>query len=126
MQSIVRFNSEIVKSFLCDYSDAYILVTGDIKVQAADNNTRAAIKNCHPFIRATFKLNDELVDTADNLDLTMNLYKMLEYSDNYADTTASSYQYKRPEPSRNNAGSLVDLDNNSSSFKYQSKTINRS
>ena len=50
----------------------------------------------------------------------MNLYNMLEYSDNYADTTASLYQYKRPEP-RDNDGALNDLTaNNSSSFKYQS------
>ena len=52
MQSTLQFNPEIVKPFLCDYSDAYILVTGDIKVTAADNNTRVAIKNCHPFTRA--------------------------------------------------------------------------
>ena len=55
-----------------------------------------------------FKLNDEQVDTADNLDLTMELYNMLEYSDTYADTTASTYQYKRPEP-RDNNGVLNDL-----------------
>ena len=46
VQSIVKFNTEIVKPFLCDYSDAYILVTGDIKVAGPDNNTRVAIKNC--------------------------------------------------------------------------------
>ena len=91
MQSTVNFNTEIVKPFLCDYSDAYILVTGDIKVTVADNNTRVAIRNCHPFTGASFKLNDEQVDTADNLNLTMNLYNMLEYSDNYADTTTSLY-----------------------------------
>ena len=68
-----------LKPFLCDYSDAYILVTGDIKVAAANNNTTVAIKNCHPFTRACFKLNDEQVHTADNLDLTMELYIMLEY-----------------------------------------------
>ena len=102
MQSIVKFNIEIVKPFLCDYSDANILVTGGIKVAAADNNTRVAIKNCHPFTRASFKLNGEQVHTVDNLDLTMNLYNMLEYSDNYADTTASLYQYKRPETRDNN------------------------
>ena len=118
-QSIVKFNTEIVKPFLCDYSDAYILVTGDIKVQGGNDNTRTAIKNCHPFPRASFKLNDEQADTAENLDLTMNLYNMLEYSDNYADTTASLHQYKRSE-SGNNAGALNDLTaNNSSSFKYQ-------
>ena len=122
-QSIVKFNTEIVKSFLCDYSDAYILVTGNIKVEAASNDTRAAIKNCHPFINGSFKLNDGQVDTADNLDLTMSLYNMLEYSENYADTTVSLYEYKRLEPLRNNAGALIDLADNSSSFKYQSGLV---
>ena len=93
---------QIVKPFLCDYSDAYILVTGNIKVQNGHDATRVSIKKCHPFTRASFKLNNEQVDTADNLDLTMNLYNMLEYSDNYADTTGSLYQYKRPEPRDNN------------------------
>ena len=74
VQSIVKFNAEIVKPFLCDYSGAYILVTGDIKVQNGNDAARVAIKNCHPFTRASFKLNDEQVDIADNLDLTINLY----------------------------------------------------
>ena len=86
VQSIVKFNAELVKPFLCDYSDAYILVTGNIKVLNGNDATRVAIKNCHPFTRASFKLNDEQVDTADNLDLTVNLCNMLEYSDNYVDT----------------------------------------
>ena len=123
MQSIVKFNTEIVKPFLCDYSDAYILVTGDIKVQNGSDPTTVAIKNCHPFTKAFFKLNDQQVDTADNLDLTMNLYNMLEYSDNYADTAASLYQYKRPVP-RNANGVIDDLTaGNSSSFKYQSGLV---
>ena len=50
---------------------------------------------------------------------------MLEYSDSYADTTASLYQYKRPESSRNNAGALVDLTNYSSSFKNQSGLVQK-
>ena len=88
--SVVKFNREIVNPFWCDYSDPYILVTGDIKVATANSDTRVAIKNCHPFTKAFLKLNDSQLDTADNLDLTMNLNNMLEYSDNYADTTASS------------------------------------
>ena len=92
-------------------------MTGDIKVQAGGNNTRVAIKNCHPFTKAFFKLNDEQVDTADNLGLTMSLYNILEYSDNDADTNTSLYQYKRPEP-RDNNGALNDLNaNNYRSFK---------
>ena len=118
VQSILKFNTEIVKPFLCDYTDAYILVTGDIKVEAAADNTRVAIKNCHPF-------NDEQADTANNLDLTMSLYNILEYSDNYADTTTFLYQYKIPEP-RDNNGALNNLTaNDSSSFKYQTGLVQK-
>ena len=124
VQSIAKFNTEIVKPFLCDYSDAYILVTGNIKLKNGNDATRVAIENCHPFTRASFKLNNELVDIADNLDLTMNLYNMLEYSDNYADTTGSLYQYKRPEP-RDNNGNVGSLDTALSSFKYQSGLVQK-
>ena len=118
VRSIVKFDTEIVRTLLCDYSDAYILVTGNIKVQNVNDATRVAIKNCHPFTRATFKLNNEPVDTTDNLDLTMNLYNMLEHIDNYGDTTGSLYQYERPEP-RDNNGNVVNLGTALCSFKYQ-------
>ena len=124
VQSTVKFNTEIVKPFLCDYSDAYILVTGNIKVENGNDATRVAIKNCHPFTRASFKLNDEQVDTADNVDLTMELYNMLEYSDNYGDTTGSLYQYKRPEP-RDNNDNVGNLGTALSSFKYQSGLVQK-
>ena len=122
--SIVKFDKEIVRPFLCDYSDVYILVTGNIKVQNGNNATMVAIKNCHPFTRSTFKLNNEQVDTADNLDLTMNLYNILKYSDNYGDTTGSLYQYKRSEP-RDNDGNVVNLAPTLSSFKYQSALVQK-
>ena len=125
VQSIVKFNTEMVKSFLCDYSDAYILVTGNIKVEAADDDTRVAIKNFHSFTRASFKLNNEQLDTADNLDLTMELYNMFEWSENYADTAGSLYQYKRPKQNKVN-NVLADLTvNDSSSFKYQSGLVQK-
>ena len=108
-----------MQSLLCDYSDAYVFVTGNIKVQNGNNLTRVAIKNCNPF-----KLNGEQADTAENLDLTMNLYNMLEYSDNYADTTGSLYQYKRPEP-RDANGNVVNLGTTLSSFKYQSGLVQK-
>ena len=93
-------------------------------MQIGNDATRVAIKNCHPFTRATFKLNNEQVDTADNLDLTMNLYSILEYSDNYADTTGSLYQYKRPEP-RDNNGNVVNLATTLSFLKYQSGLVQK-
>ena len=66
VHSIIIFNTGIVKSFLCDFSDAYILVSGNIKVENGNDATRVAIKNCHPFTKAFLKLNDSQVDTADN------------------------------------------------------------
>ena len=59
VRSIVKFDTEIVRPFLCDYSDAYILVTANIKVQNGNDATRVAIKNCRPFTRASFKLNNK-------------------------------------------------------------------
>ena len=109
---------------MCDYSDAYILVTGNIKVQNGNDPTRVAIKNCHPFTIASFKLNNGQVDTAGNLDLTMNLYNMLEYGDNYSYITGSLYQCKRPEL-RDANDNVVNLDTTLSSFKYQSGLVQR-
>ena len=129
VRSIVKFDTEIVRPFLCDYSDAYILVTGNIKVRNGNDATRVAIKNCHPFTRGTFKLNNKKVDIADNLDLTMNLYNMLEYSDNYTNTsilyyTSITIPIKRPEP-RDANGNVVDLATTLSSFKYQSRLVQK-
>ena len=70
-------------------------MTGNITVTGGDNNTTVAFKNFHPFTRATTHLNDEHIEIAENLDLVMNMYNLLEYSDNYADSTASLYQFKR-------------------------------
>ena len=81
--STIKFNTETVKSLLVDYSDAYILVTGDITVVGGDGKTRAAFKDCGIFTRSIVHLNDEHVGTAENLDLIMNMYNLIEYSDNY-------------------------------------------
>ena len=101
------------------------MITGDIKVAGADNNTRVASKNCHAFTRALIHLNDEHVNTCDNVDLTMNLYNMTDYSDNCSDTTASLYHYKRPDQNREDNGNIANIDNNSTSFKYQSELIKK-
>ena len=85
-------------------------------MQNGNDATRVlAIRNCHPFTRASFKLNDDEVDTADNLDLAMNLYNILEYINNYADTTGSLHQHKRPEP-RDANGNVRNLGTALSSF----------
>ena len=111
--STIKFETKVIKTNLCDYSDAYILVTGDIKVAniAADNNV--AFKNCAPFTRCVTHVNGEHVKTAENLDIIMPMYNLIEYSDNYADSSGSLYQFKRDESPMNNAGNPnnVALDN---------------
>ena len=83
----VKIDTDVVKPFLCDYADAYILVTGDITVVGRDVDTKVAFKNCHPFIKGKIHLNDMHVDESDNLDIIMNMYNLIEYSDNYSDST---------------------------------------
>ena len=63
----VKFETKVIKSNLCDYSDAYILVTGNITATGGDANTRVAFKNCAPFTKCITHINDEHVDNADNL-----------------------------------------------------------
>ena len=115
----IKIDTEVAKLFLYDYADAYILVTGDIAAFGGNANTKVAFKNCHPFTKSEINLNDEHVEDSDNLDLIMNMYNSIEYSDNYSDCTASLHQYKRQEPLANNAN-LTDA---SSSFKYKSDVL---
>ena len=68
---------------MCDYAEVYILVDGTIRAAAANANTRLALKNCAPFTKCNLEINDEHVDTAENLDIVMPMYNLIEYSDNY-------------------------------------------
>ena len=114
----IKYDTRVLKPKLCDYADAYILVDGTIRaVNAADANTRLALKNCAPFTKCNLEINDEHVDTAENLDIVMPMYNLIEYSDNYQDSSATLYQYKRDEPPANLANNLAT--NTSSSFEYK-------
>ena len=114
----IKYDTTVLKPDLCDYAEAYILVDGTIRGAGGNNNTRLALKNCAPFTKCNLEINDEHVDTAENLDITMPMYNLIEYSDNYQDSSATLYQYKRDEPPEANA--INDLTNDtSSSFKYK-------
>ena len=76
--STIKFGTKVIKSNLYDYSDAYTLVTGDMKVAAVAANTNVAFKNCAPFTRCVTHINDEHVETAENLDIIMPMYNLLE------------------------------------------------
>ena len=114
----IKYDTRVLKPNLCDYAEAYILVDGTVRAADADNNTRLALKNCAPFTKRSLEINDEHVHTAENLDIVMPMYNLIEYSDNYQDSSATRYQYKRDEPPK--ADAVADLTaNNSSSFKYK-------
>ena len=114
-----KYDTRVLKTNLCDYAEAYVLVDCTIRAAAADANTRLALKNCAPFTTCNLEINDEHVDIAENLDLTMSMYNLIEYSDNYQDSSATLYQYKRDEP-RDEAKAINDLTTDtSSSFKYK-------
>ena len=96
----IKYDTKVIKANLCDYSDAYILVTGNIE-NKPDNST-VAFKNCAPFQAFNENINDEYVEAAKYLDIIMPMYNLLEYSGNYEDTTGSLYQFKRDERPDNN------------------------
>ena len=108
------------KSNLCYYSDACIAVTGDITATDGDANTKVAFKNCAPFSKCVTHINDEHVDNADNLNIVMPMYNLVEYSDNYSDTSGSLRHFKRDEQNMNNGNSANVTTADSSSFKYKS------
>ena len=100
----------------------YVLIDGTIRAEAADADTTLALKNCAPFTKCNLEINEDHVDTAENLVITMPMYNLIEYSDNYQDSSATLYQYKRDEPPEDNA--IADLTVNiSSSLKYKVKLL---
>ena len=95
-----------------------VTVSGDIKVTNIAANTNVAFKNFTPFTRGVTHINDKHVETAQNLDTIMPICNLIEYSDNYGDSSGSLHQFKRDESPMNNDGNPLNVAlNNSSSFK---------
>ena len=90
----VKFETKVIKSNPCDYSDAYILVTWDITVVNGDDSTKVAFKNCAPCTKCTAHVNNEHIH-ANDLDIVMPTYNLIEYNDNYSGTSGSLRQIFR-------------------------------
>ena len=116
----INYNTEVLKSNLCDYSDTYILVKGDITVTAAPE-AQVAITNCASFTKCIIKIDGATMDDAENLDLVMTIYKVIEYSSNYSETTGNLWFYSKNEAANFNAdiGNTDDF----KSFKYKAKLL---
>ena len=122
--STIKFDTAVSTPNLCDYSDSYVLITRDIAVVNGNNNTKVYLKNCSPFIRCVTHLNDEHIETAENLDLVMNLCNLVEYSGNYSNTSGSLFHFKGQDQNLNAAGNIDNVNiNDSSSFRYKSSLL---
>ena len=132
----IRFKTSMLRSNLRDYFDAYILVKGTITVTAPGANNGAnnirdkrnrplILKNNTPFFSCITRINGEIIEDADDLDIVMSMYNLLEYSKNYRKTIGSLYNYYRDELSDdaddNNFGSIKVV--NSNTFKYKNKKM---
>ena len=85
----IKFLTSSLESSLCDYLDAYILVTGNINGTGGDVNTKVAFKNCSPFKKCRTEINETFVDNAEFISIAMPMYNLIEYSNNYFDTSGS-------------------------------------
>ena len=121
----------MLKSSLCDYSDAYILVKGTISVNntagagaAVNNDDRKVIfKNCAPFTNCISEINNTQVDNAKDIDIVMPMYNLIEYSDNYAKASGSLWQYCKDIPARDANNEIIEFreNNTTDSFKFKAK-----
>ena len=131
INSQIKFKTTMLKSGLCDHGDAYILVKGTITIngrgadvaarQADERNKGASFKNCAPFINGISEINNTQIDNAKDIAIEMPMYNLIEYSDNYAKTSGSSWQYFRDEPDDNN---IEDSKSFKSKIKITEKTPN--
>ena len=128
----IRFKTPMLRSDLCDYSDAYILVNGTITVtaNAGANNIRdkkdrkLILRNNAPFVSCITRINNELIEDTDDLDIVMPMYNLLEYSKNYRKTIGSLCSYYRDELTNDNNNNFANRNVvNSNAFKYKNKII---
>ena len=130
VNSQIKFKTAMLKSSLCDYSHAYILVKGRITIEGAGVDAAArqaderdkcvAFKNCAPFTNCISEINNTQIDNANDIDIVMPMYNLIEYSDNYAKTSGSLWQYFRDEPNDN----IEDSESFKSKITITGKTPN--
>ena len=120
----------MLRSSLCDYSDAYILVKRNISVNntagadAAANNTNKKVifKNRASFTNCISNIKNTQIDNAEYIDIVMNMYNLIEYSDNYSKTSGRLWQYCKEIPAVNNNGGIVDFNGANATDSFHFKT----
>ena len=121
----------MLRSSLCDYSDAYILVKGNITVNntaaegtaASYTNKKVIFKNCASFTSDKTKINNTEIDNVEYTDIVMPMYNFIEYSDNYSKTSGSLWQYCKEMPALGYNDAIIDFNgaNATDSFSFKAK-----
>ena len=128
--SDIKFKTLIIRSNLCDYSNAYIHVKATIAVlntaaavaSVNDTNKNIIFKNCTPFTNCTSEMNNTQVDDAEDFDIVMLMYNLIEYSDVHFKAPGSWWWYYRDEPALDNYNNVTDFPankNNSILLKFK-------
>ena len=112
----IRFKTLMLRSSLCDYSDVYILVKGNMSVNniaaagadANNTNKNVIFKNCALFTSCISEVNNEQIDDAEYIDIVMPMYNLIEYSNNYSKTSGSLWQYCKDIPAVDDDGDIVN------------------
>ena len=124
----IKFKTTMLRSNLCDYADADILVKETITITGAGNDDAAKrldernkgviFKNCAPFTKCISRINNTDIDNAQDIDIVMPMYNLIEYSDNYSKTSGSLWQYYKDDPNDN----IADSESFKSKIKITGKT----
>ena len=107
----IKFKTTMLRSNLCDYADAYILVKGTITITGAgdddaakrldERNKGVIFKNCAPFTKCISRINNTDIDNAQDIDIVIPMFNLIEHSDNYSNTSGSLWQYCKDDPNDN-------------------------
>ena len=122
----IKFKTAMLRSNLCDYADAYILLNGtgdgdDHAAKRTDKRDKGVIfKNCAPFTKCISRINNTEIDNAKDIDIVMPMYNLIEYSDNYSKTSGSLWQHCKDNPNDN----LADSESFKSKIKITGKAPN--
>ena len=122
----IKFKTTMLRSNLCDYADAYLLVNGTITIigdggddaaKRADERDKGVIfKNCAPFTKCISRINNTEIDNAKDIDIVMTIYNLIENSDNYSKISGSLWQYFKDD-------NLTDSESFKSKIKITEKNF---
>ena len=122
LQTVKQQKVNIIKTILLNLKQKALNQLFVIILVNANNNIDVAFKSCAPFSTCKTKTNDVFADEANYIYIAMPMYNLIEYSENYSDTSESLWQFKRDEASANNADLTT---NNTKSFEYKAVLVGK-